>query len=546
MKVPRVGEDFAGYRIEAVLGRGGMGIVYRAEHLELERKVALKLLSESLSEDEAFRKRFIRESKLAASLDHPNVIPIYGAGEADGLLYIVMRYVDGSDIKDVIRSEGALDPARVLLLLEQVASALDAGHARGLVHRDVKPHNMLIAQTAGFAGDHVYLSDFGLAKQITSKSEITATGTFMGTIDYVSPEQIEGHTADARSDVYALGCVLFECLTGTVPFPGDTDMAVAHQHLSEQIPELSAMRDGMPRGLDKVIATALAKSPDGRYQTCEQLMSAARTVLEVSGYELHARTGSGGKVAVAASGGRTEPPMADALGALDPMGSNATQTLGTMGTVAPPRQDANQAHGGGEPLPPAWAGHPAPAGTRRRKKVWPWLLMAFVFLAGLGVGAYFVITREEPRGQPETPNFLPRPSSVFPEELPAQIDEFRLIIERLDKVEANEGFTGRLGALYKNDADQQVFHSVVRYKTVEEADAERETELDYFLSRGFTIEEEIPTKQALGRNVGELTYLRRTDSGFDLEAIVWSNDKLAAVARGPRGATVDLFNELAY
>ena len=198
MKVPRVGEDFAGYRIEAVLGRGGMGIVYRAEHLELERKVALKLLSETLSEDESFRKRFIRESKLAASMDHPNVIPIYGAGEADGLLYIAMRYVDGDDLKEIISREGALDPARALLLLEQVGSALDAGHARGLVHRDVKPHNMLIADAAGITGDHVYLSDFGLAKQVASKTEITASGTFMGTIDYVAPEQIEGRAADAR------------------------------------------------------------------------------------------------------------------------------------------------------------------------------------------------------------------------------------------------------------------------------------------------------------------------------------------------------------
>ena len=278
-------------------------------------------------------------------------------------------------------------------------------------------------------------------------------------------------------------------------------------------------------------------------------MSAARTVFEVSGYELHARTGSSGRQAMG-SAGSTQPPAGDALGTIDPLGTNATQTLGT--TVAPPQYEpAGRGGRGGnaapEPLPPAWAGHPvSPPMARRRRKLWPWILMAVIFLAGLGVGGYFVFTRDEAPTEPEIPNFLPRPSSVFPEELPAQIAGFRKIIDRLDKVEANEGFTGRLGALYKNNADQQVFHSVVRYPTVEEADAERETELDYFLNRGYTIEEEILTKQALGRNVGELTYLRRTDSGFDLEAIVWSNDKLAAVVRGPRGAVVDLFNELAY
>lgn len=550
MRVPRVGEEFAGYRIEAVLGRGGMGIVFRAEHLGLERKVALKLLAESLSEDDSFRQRFIRESKLAASMDHPNVIPIYGAGEADGLLYIAMRYVDGSDLKEVIKQEGALDPARVLVLLEQVASALDAGHARGLVHRDVKPHNMLIAHSAGLSEDHVYLSDFGLAKQISSKSEITGTGSFMGTIDYVSPEQIEGRVADRRSDVYALGCVLFECLSGSVPFPGDTDMSVAHQHISEAAPALSSIRGRMPRGLDKVIATAMAKSPDDRYQSCEELISAARTVLEASGYELHARVGSGRRPATAVLGGQTEPPVGSPFEPGDPLGSNATQTLGTMGTMAPPRYDPRRTEGEGpgfgqqDPLPPVWQGHPQPPG-RRKKRRSPWIVLAVLVIAGLAAGGYFIFSKDDEPIANEAPNFSPRPSSVLPEELPPRVPGFRLIVERLDKVDAEPGFTDKVGALYKNQADQQVFHTVVRYPTVEEAEAERLTELDYFIQRGFKIEEEVDTKQALGGNVGKLTYLRKSDD-LDLEAIVWRNDRLAAVVRGPVGAGVDFFNELAY
>ena len=237
-------------------------------------------------------------------------------------------------------------------------------------------------------------------------------------------------------------------------------MAVAHQHLGEAVPEVSSTRTGLPRGLDSVIAKALAKSPDDRYQTCGELLSAARTVFEVSGYELHDRTGSGGRIAVR---GATAPPSADALGSIDPQGTNATQTLGTMGTAAPPREGSRGGNGP-EPLPPAWAGHPvAPPMARRKRKLWPWLLMAVIFLSGLGVGLYFVLTRDTGSSEPDVPNFLPRPSSVFPDELPAQIDDFRKIVDRLDKVEANKGFTDRLGALYKNDADQQVFHSIVRY-----------------------------------------------------------------------------------
>src|SRR6059058_5900845 len=202
-----------------------MSIVYLAEQEFPKRWVALKLLSSDLSEDERFRERFVRESNTAASIDHPNIIPIYGAGEVDGQLFIAMRYVKGSDLKHVIHSEGALDPARALSIISQVAGALDVAHGEGLVHRDVKPGNILLA-SGPESFEHVYLSDFGLTKRTSSESGITGTGQFVGTLDYAAPEQFEGTPLDARADVYSLGCVTFECLTGQAPFTRDGDAAL--------------------------------------------------------------------------------------------------------------------------------------------------------------------------------------------------------------------------------------------------------------------------------------------------------------------------------
>ena len=235
----RIGAVLAGYRVESLLGRGGMSVVYLAEHVSLGRKVALKVMASPLAHDPSFRERFMRESQRAAGLDHPNVIPIYDAGEvdggdADGLLYIAMRYVDGPDLRSLLRREGRLGVGRTLYMLEQVASALDAAHDNDLIHRDVKPSNILIAEPS----EHVYLTDFGVAKQ-TSAPDLTRTGIFVGTIEYAAPEQIEGLTLDRRTDVYALGCVLYECLAGRPPFERDAEVAVMHAHLTSPPPRLT-------------------------------------------------------------------------------------------------------------------------------------------------------------------------------------------------------------------------------------------------------------------------------------------------------------------
>jgi hypothetical protein len=275
------GAELVGYRIEKRLGQGGMGIVYRAEHLELGRKVALKVLSPELAGSQVFRERFIRESRLAASLDHPNVIPIYEAGERDGLLYIAMRWVDGDDLGALLAREGKLEPGRAVALLSQVAGALDAAHRKGLVHRDVKPGNVLVAPGDGDdAEEHCYLCDFGLTKRLGSGRELTDAGQFVGTISYVAPEQVEGEPLDGRADVYALACVLFHCLTGSIPYPRGADVAILYAHLHESAPSASTRLPSLPAGLDEVFAKALAKEPEDRYPTCAAMIKAARTALQ--------------------------------------------------------------------------------------------------------------------------------------------------------------------------------------------------------------------------------------------------------------------------
>jgi serine/threonine protein kinase len=267
----------AGYRIEARVGRGGMGEVYRAVQLSLDRRVALKILAPKLADDDRFRRRFLRESRIAASIDHPSIIPIYETGEDGGLLYIAMRYVDGMDLSTLLRREGRLEPARALAIMAQVASALDAAHARGLVHRDVKPANILLAAAPTGGDGHCYLCDFGLIKQVDAQqaqSALTATDQFVGTIPYVAPEQIEGHDLDGRADVYSLGCVLFHCLTGSVPFERMNDIEVVFAHLREPPPPVSGRLPGLPTTLDAIVARAMAKSRDDRWPTCTALVTA--------------------------------------------------------------------------------------------------------------------------------------------------------------------------------------------------------------------------------------------------------------------------------
>jgi YVTN family beta-propeller protein len=261
---------FAGHRITGVAGRGGMGVVYRAVQLDLDRAVALKLIAADLSEDDSFRERFVRESRLAASIDHPNVIPIYYTGEEEGELYIAMRYVDGSDLRTLVRAAGALDPERAVHIVAQVASALDAAHERGIVHRDVKPANVLLG-----SHDHAYLTDFGLTKRISSHSGNTRSGGWVGTLGFVAPEQIRGERVDARADIYALGCVLFHTLAGGPPYQRDSDEATLWAHLHDDPPSLRANAADAPPELQAVIDRALAKEPDDRYRSAGDLGRAA-------------------------------------------------------------------------------------------------------------------------------------------------------------------------------------------------------------------------------------------------------------------------------
>ncbi len=265
----RIGTELGGYRIVEQLGRGGTSVVYRAEHVRLGRPAALKLLTPALGEAD-FRERFLRESKLAASLDHPSIVPVYDAGEADGLLYIAMACVEGSDLKTLLLHEGRLPLRRTVRIVAQIASALDAAHARGLVHRDVKPGNILVG-----GDDRAYLSDFGVVKELASNGT-TRTGSFIGTIEYCAPEQIEGRDVDARADVYALACVLYECLVGTPPFHRSSEVAVLNAHLHAAPPKLTRAAPDLPPALEQVVAKALSKSPLDRYGSCGEFVAAAR------------------------------------------------------------------------------------------------------------------------------------------------------------------------------------------------------------------------------------------------------------------------------
>ena len=285
-----IGTELAGYRIDAVIGRGGMGVVYAAEHVRLKRKAALKVLAPELSQDERFRERFVRESELAASLEHPNIVPIYDAGESGGVLYIAMRLVPGEDLGSLIERTGALEPERTAAIVEQVAAALDTAHAAGLVHRDVKPANILIA-TAPDGRDRAYLTDFGLTKRGDSLSGLTKTGQFLGSVDYAAPEQFEGKTLDARTDVYSLGCVAYRCLTGEPPFRRDDEAAVMYAHLQQPPPPVTRVKPDLPQQVDVVVAAAMAKDPAKRPATAGAFATALSAAIAPNAAPASVRTG---------------------------------------------------------------------------------------------------------------------------------------------------------------------------------------------------------------------------------------------------------------
>ncbi len=280
----RQGSVVAGYRLESQVGAGGMAVVFRARDERLSRPVALKILAPGLASDPEFRRRFLAESRAAAAVDDPHIIPIYEAGEAEGALFIAMRFVQGGDLRHVLAREGALPPGRAVEFLSPVASALDAAHAAGLVHRDVKPANILVDVRLG-RPDHVYLSDFGVSKRATASVSLTGVGQFLGTPDYSAPEQIQGRPVDGRADQYALACVAYQLLTGEAPFERDQAVAVLLAHLSEPPPSLTLRRPDLPVALDEVLARALAKVPEKRFGSCADFVGALRAALGLAPYD---------------------------------------------------------------------------------------------------------------------------------------------------------------------------------------------------------------------------------------------------------------------
>ena len=272
------GSQLAGYRLEQRIGQGGMAVVFRARDERLQRQVALKVLAPALAADEGFRHRFIRESRSAAAVDDPHIIPIYEAGEQGGVLFIAMRYVASGDAGSLVRREGPLPPARAAAIIGDVAAALDAAHAAGLVHRDIKPANMLVDVRAG-RRDHVYLSDFGLTTGALSSVGLTGLGQFVGTLDYAAPEQIEGRDVGPRTDEYALACAAFELLSGEPPFRRGEGMAVLYAQLSAPPPSLAVRRPDLPPGVDEVVHRALAKAAGDRFASCGEFAAALRSSL---------------------------------------------------------------------------------------------------------------------------------------------------------------------------------------------------------------------------------------------------------------------------
>ena len=284
-----------------------MGILYLAVEPGLERRVALKLIAPEAAADEVFRRRFAEESKIAASIEHPNVVPIYAAGEEDGIPYIAMRYVAGSDLARRVAAEGRLKPTEAVALIAQVGNGLDAIHAAGLVHRDVKPANVLLSGDEG--AEHAYITDFGVARNVATNSGITQTGRFVGTLDYVAPEQISGGEVDARADVYALGCLLFKLLTGGVPFPKDGEAARLYAHLNDPPPAPSLHATEVSMALDDVVVRAMSKPPEDRYPSAGDLGRAAVAALSGERPAVAERT-----VATGAAATRTAETIASVAG----------------------------------------------------------------------------------------------------------------------------------------------------------------------------------------------------------------------------------------
>jgi serine/threonine protein kinase len=376
----------AGYWLEEQIGQGGMAVVFRARDERLHRLVALKVLAPALAGDGESRQRFIRESRAAAAVDDPHIIPVFEAGETPaGALFIAMRFVPGGDVYSLVRRMGPLSASRVAAIVSPVASALDAAHAAGVVHRDVKPANMLLDTRPG-RPDHVYLSDFGLSKgTVSTSTRLTGAGRFMGTLDYISPERIEGHQADGRADQYALACSAFEMLTGAPPFRSPEAAALMYAQLSQPPPPLTSRRPDLPAAVDQVFARALAKIPGDRYASCREFADAMRAAFGLAAYD------SGPEPVVAAEhppdvespppppldvppppAAPPAPAAQDPAAAQDPPAeaSRLTAADGAPGPAPPPRPApaAHPARPGrhAAAAPPAPSGLPAPPGSSVR------------------------------------------------------------------------------------------------------------------------------------------------------------------------------------
>jgi hypothetical protein len=341
-----IGGQLGNYLIESVIGRGGMSVVYRAKHARLGTSAALKVLAPELSSDDTFRERFLREAQMAAGIDHPNVVPIVDMGLRENSLYIVMRYVSGGDLKALLATSGPLAPQRALELLRPVARALDAAHAHGLVHRDVKPGNILVQRSGDGEIDHVYLTDFGIAKS-SHISGLTRAGGLIGTVEYMAPEQIEGRGVSAQTDVYALAGVFYECITGKIPFERELSEGALPPLGTPEPP--SSLRPGLPRALDAVLAKALARDPAERHATCETFIEACRSAIALEA----APAGAGGDPTVSDS--TLTPPPGETVAA-----TSAGAAGGSAAAWAPASAGREPAGGGGERWPPVGAQGPPP------------------------------------------------------------------------------------------------------------------------------------------------------------------------------------------
>jgi serine/threonine protein kinase len=347
-----IGSVFAGHRLDSVAGRGGMGVVYKATHLALDRVVALKLIAPEISGDDSFRERFKQESMTAAALDHPNVVPIYDAGEELGQLYVTMRYVPGTDLRALIEQNGALPPAEAASIIFQIGDALDAAHERGLVHRDVKPGNILIEDRGGTR--HAYLTDFGLTKHAATESGMTKTGMFVGTLDYIAPEQLQGQAVDARTDVYSLTCVLYQAVTGQVPYPRDSEPSKMWAHMGEDPPKVRRVRADIPDAFEEVIERGMAKKPEDRYPSAGDLGRAARAAAaggQATQVERSVATGD------AAPNHAMPPPVVSMPAPPTGVASSPAPTAGPSAPAAPPP-------------PPGYAPPPPPPGPPTPPPQW--------------------------------------------------------------------------------------------------------------------------------------------------------------------------------